>query len=112
MNITVYANSYDWLFANRGVERAWSLGRFPKPVKAGDWLHFRWEKRLIARATCWAVTAPGERDCVMHDGSRVLRGFKVHWLPSTFEDLRDKPEIVAEIEAAEKERKRKLKAAK
>lgn len=103
MNITVFANSFDLLFdvdRPAHAERLWSLGRFPKPVKAGNRLHFRWEGKIVARAICSRVSKPGEFDAVMHDGTRVLRGHKVHWKMGTFEDLRDKPNVVAQIEAA------------
>lgn len=96
MNITIYPESYDWLFAPRTAAHrcVWSLGRYPPQVEVGDDLIFRGAKgsadegRPLARALCRAIYAPGEFDCAMHDGSRVLRGWKVLWYQHDFEDFR------------------------
>ncbi len=65
MNVTIFENSYEWLFANRGHERAWSLGRWKRTIEPGDSLYFRWEGRIVAVATCSRVTltASGRFSC-------------------------------------------------
>lgn len=90
MNITTYRESDAWLFAKRSINHRclWSLGRYPPPVDVGDDLIFRTDGAPVARALCRRIYEPGEFDCMMHDGSRKLRGWKVLWYQPDFEDLR------------------------
>lgn len=90
MNVTVYPESYDWLFAQRAPEHhcVWSFGRHQPPVEIGDDLVFRVKNQPVARALCRAIFKPGEFNVPMHDGSRELKGWKTLWYQMDFEDLR------------------------
>lgn len=91
MNVTIYAESFDWLFAQRCLEHPclWSFGRHRPPVDIGDDLIFRRDGYPMARAIVRGIYAPGELDVDMHDGSRRLTGWKVLWYQSDFQDLRE-----------------------
>lgn len=110
MNITVYPDSYDWLFQKRYLS-LWAMGRWEPKCKVGDWLYFRWHGKLIARAKCSEIRRPNEGNTIKHDGERELKGWKVLWHGSTFEDLRGKPEIVVHIELELKDQRRRRKSA-
>lgn len=90
MNVSIFPESYDWLFAPRRPEQCcvWSFGRHQPPVEIGDDLVFRDRNRPHARAICGEIYKPGELNVPMHDGSRELKGWKVLWYQSDFEDLR------------------------
>lgn|GEM_PF-6029042 len=90
MNITIYKESFDWLFTPRGLraDGIWSFGRHPPPVEIGDDLIFRQDGKPLARAICRQIYKPGERDVMQHDGSRELKGWKVLWYQYDFEDFR------------------------
>lgn len=92
MNINIAPDSEDWLFAPRGDDQAclWSLGRYPPPCEIGDTIIFRFDGAPVARAVVDQILKPGEHDTVCHNGKRFLRGYKVVWLQTSFEDMRGK----------------------
>lgn len=91
MNVTIYAESFAWLFTEREPEHPcmWSFGRHRPPVEIGDDLIFRRDGWPLARAIVRGIYKPGECDVDMHDGSRRLTGWKVLWYQGDFEDLRE-----------------------
>lgn len=91
MNVTIYAESFAWLFAQREPEHPcmWSFGRHRPPVDIGDDLIFRRDGWPLARSIVRGIYKPGECDVDMHDGSRRLTGWKVLWYQGDFEDLRE-----------------------
>ncbi len=91
MNITIYREAYKWLFSKHieRVECLWSFGRYRPACEIGDDLLFRVDDVVEGRAICRQVFKPGERNCAMFDGSRLLTGWKVMWAQADFEDLRE-----------------------
>ena len=108
MNINIPPDSENWLFEPRGDDQAclWSF-RWPPPSNVGDAIIFRFGGAVVARAIVYDILPPGERDTFAHHGKRFLTGHKVVWAQTTFEDLRDKPNEVAAIEAEVKARRRR-----
>lgn len=90
MNINIPANSRSWLFQPhpRDEGALWSLGRYPPACEVGEQLVFRFDGEAVARAVVHSILEPGDHDGVCHDGSRYLRGWKVVWMWSDFEDVR------------------------
>jgi hypothetical protein len=107
MNINIPPDSRDWLFSapptNNYTGRLWSLGRFRPKCDEGDALYFRFDGKIVARAKVHYIASPGRFNGVCHNGKRELKGWKVCWLNSSFEDLRNKP---AEVALREKHIKR------
>jgi hypothetical protein len=109
MNINIPPDSRDWLFSSNHVScdgASWSF-RWPPPCEPNDPIYFRFDGKIVARACVYMIRKPGELDGWAHHGKRYLRGHKVIWLWSSFEDLRQNPEIVAAIEVRLKQRRAK-----
>jgi hypothetical protein len=100
MNINIPPDSREWLFAPRDRFQAclWSLGRFRPKCEVGNWLLFRFDGKIVARAKVYLILRPGEHNCVAHHGLRELKGWKVVWKQTTFQDLRNQPRRIDRIE--------------
>ena len=109
MNINIPPDSEQWLFSDDTRDDSdvalWSF-RYPPPCEVGDPLYFRFDGAIVARATVLEIRPPGELDGPSHHGRRNLTGHKVIWLWASFEDLRQRPDVVESIETALKQRRK------
>jgi hypothetical protein len=113
MNINIPPDSQDWLFAPPDPDHdgaLWSF-RYPPPCEVDDSIYFRFDGQIVARARVCAILEPGHLDGFAHHGKRYLCGHKVCWLWSSFEDLRQRPDIVEQIEREQREHGRRRKSA-
>lgn len=87
MNINVPESARDhfWEEPPAGAMEFWSF-RFPPPCKVGDTLVLRFDGVPVARAVVHSIERPGQSQC--EGTGRFRGGWKVFWLPDSFEDLR------------------------
>jgi len=87
MNINVPEKAIDhfWNEPPVGSWEFWAF-RFKPPCKVGDEIVFRINGIPVARAIVAKIEQPGQSFC--EPTGRFRNGWKVFWIPESFQDLR------------------------